>query len=72
MGPAGHGAYLFTDAILAGEPISVFNDGEMQRDFTYIDDIVDGVLAALDRPPAPDESGRRTGSTISATTGRRS
>jgi UDP-glucuronate 4-epimerase len=45
-------AYLFTKAILAGEPIPVFNNGNMRRDFTYIDDIVAGVLAALDRPPA--------------------
>jgi len=45
-------AYLFTKAILAGEPIAVFNNGNMRRDFTYIDDIVAGVLAALDRPPA--------------------
>jgi UDP-glucuronate 4-epimerase len=45
-------AYLFTRAILAGEPIRLFNAGNMQRDFTYIDDIVKGVIAALDRPPA--------------------
>src|SRR6516225_710087 len=44
-------AYLFTRAILAGEPIQVFNGGNMERDFTYIDAIVAGVLAALDRPP---------------------
>jgi len=44
-------AYIFTRAILAGEPIDVFNHGDMRRDFTYIDDIVAGVLAALDRPP---------------------
>jgi UDP-glucuronate 4-epimerase len=44
-------AFLFTAAILAGKPIQVFNGGEMMRDFTYIDDIVTGVLAALDRPP---------------------
>ncbi len=43
--------YLFTKAILEGQPIRVFNKGEMRRDFTYIDDIVAGVLAALDRPP---------------------
>ncbi|MEJ2121442.1 MAG: SDR family NAD(P)-dependent oxidoreductase [Alphaproteobacteria bacterium] len=47
-------AYIFTRAILAGEPIHVFNQGEMRRDFTYIDDIVAGVLAALDRPPTGD------------------
>ena len=43
--------YLFTDAILHDRPIRVFNFGEMQRDFTYIDDIVDGTIRALDRPP---------------------
>lgn len=41
--------WLFTDAILKGNPISVFNHGEMQRDFTHISDIVDGVVAAVDR-----------------------
>jgi UDP-glucuronate 4-epimerase len=44
-------AFLFTRAILAGEPIKVFNDGKMARDFTYIDDIVAGTIAAHDRPP---------------------
>ena len=43
-------AFLFTRAIIAGEPIKVFNRGEMWRDFTYIDDIVGGVVRALDRP----------------------
>jgi len=43
-------AFLFTKAILEGRPIQVFNNGDMRRDFTYIDDIVQGVLAALDRP----------------------
>ena len=43
---------LFAKAITAGEPIKVFNHGEMWRDFTYIDDIVAGVLKALDRPAA--------------------
>jgi UDP-glucuronate 4-epimerase len=42
-------AYLFTTAILAGEPIKVFNEGRMARDFTYIDDIVAGTIAAHDR-----------------------
>lgn len=46
--------YLFTRAILAGEPIKVFNHGRMQRDFTYIDDIVEGVLRTTDRPARPD------------------
>ncbi len=44
--------YLFTRAILAGEPIKVFNNGRMARDFTYIDDIVAGTIAAFDRLPA--------------------
>lgn len=43
-------AFLFADAILADRPIKVFNHGRMARDFTYIDDIVAGTLAALDRP----------------------
>lgn len=43
--------WLFTEAILADKPIRVFNQGEMWRDFTYIDDIVDGTIAVLDRPP---------------------
>jgi UDP-glucuronate 4-epimerase len=45
---------LFTKAILAGEPIKVFNHGKHRRDFTYIDDIAEGVLRALDRPASPD------------------
>ena len=44
---------IFTRAILAGEPIKVFNHGDMQRDFTYVDDIVEGVARALSRPPRP-------------------
>ena len=44
---------LFTRAILAGEPIRVFNHGRMRRDFTYVDDIVEGVVRVLDRPPRP-------------------
>jgi UDP-glucuronate 4-epimerase len=50
-------AYIFTRRILAGEPIPVFNHGDMKRDFTYIDDIVAGVLACLDRPPQGNEGG---------------
>ncbi|NNM66989.1 MAG: NAD-dependent epimerase [Spirochaetales bacterium] len=45
--------FLFTKAILAGEPIQVFNYGEMRRDFTYIDDIVEGVVRVLDHAPQP-------------------
>ena len=44
--------YLFTDAMLNDQPIRVFNFGEMRRDFTFIDDIVEGTIRALDRPPA--------------------
>jgi UDP-glucuronate 4-epimerase len=44
--------FSFTRKILAGEPIPVFNHGDMRRDFTYIDDVVAGVLTCLDRPPA--------------------
>ena len=46
--------FKFTRGILAGEPIPVFNEGKMIRDFTYIDDIVEGVVRVLDRPPSPD------------------
>jgi len=48
--------FIFTQKILAGEPIEVFGEGRMARDFTYIDDIVDGVVGALDRPPAAGEN----------------
>jgi len=53
--------FLFTRAILAGEPIKVFNHGKMRRDFTYIDDIVEGVVRIVDRvaEPDPDWSGER-------------
>jgi len=47
--------FLFTRKILAGEPIDVFNNGEHLRDFTYIDDIVEGVVRSLDRVAAPNE-----------------
>jgi UDP-glucuronate 4-epimerase len=43
--------FLFTKAILAGEPIKVFNNGDMVRDFTYVDDIVEGVVRVMDNPP---------------------
>jgi UDP-glucuronate 4-epimerase len=50
-------AYLFAKAILAGEPIKIFNNGDMRRDFTFIDDIVSGVVGVLDNPPADDGQG---------------
>jgi UDP-glucuronate 4-epimerase len=46
--------FLFTKGILAGEPIPVFNEGRMVRDFTYIDDIIEGVVRVIDNPAAPD------------------
>jgi UDP-glucuronate 4-epimerase len=46
--------FRFTKAILAGQPIQVYNYGRMQRDFTYIDDVVEGVVRTLDRPAKPD------------------
>ena len=46
--------YLFTRAILEDRPIDLFNHGKMRRDFTYIDDIVEGIVRVANRPPAPD------------------
>lgn len=50
--------FKFTRAILEGRPIDVYGDGAMERDFTYVDDIVDGVIAALDAAPARDPDWR--------------
>ena len=55
-------AWLFTAAILEGRPIKVFNGGAMRRDFTYIDDIVAGIVAALDHPPADNGAEKAGGS----------
>jgi UDP-glucuronate 4-epimerase len=54
----------FTQKILAGETIEVFNHGRMRRDFTFIDDIVTGILAALDAPP-PDDGAEKAGGSVS-------
>lgn len=54
--------WKFAERILTDRPIDVYNHGEMQRDFTYIDDIVAGVLACLDRPPADDGEEKAGGS----------
>ena len=53
--------FLFTKAILEGKPIDVFNHGDMRRDFTYVDDIVEGIVRVLDHPPSgnPSWSGMR-------------
>jgi UDP-glucuronate 4-epimerase len=48
--------FLFTKAILEGRPIDVFNHGDMRRDFTYVDDIVEGVVRVLDRVATPEAS----------------
>ena len=48
--------FKFTKGILAGEPIPVFNEGKMIRDFTYVDDIVEGLVRVVDRPPSKDPS----------------
>jgi UDP-glucuronate 4-epimerase len=52
--------WLFAKAIFAGEPINVFGEGNMRRDFTYIDDIVTGIVACLDNP-APDDGAEKAG-----------
>jgi UDP-glucuronate 4-epimerase len=52
--------WLFAKAIFAGEPIDVFGEGNMRRDFTYIDDIVTGIVACLDNPP-PDDGAEKAG-----------
>ena len=54
--------WIFTSKILAGEPVELFNQGRMRRDFTYVDDVVAGVLAALDAPPADDGAVKPGGS----------
>ncbi|HEX9963487.1 MAG TPA: NAD-dependent epimerase/dehydratase family protein [Allosphingosinicella sp.] len=54
--------WLFTKAIFAGEPIDVFGEGNMRRDFTFIDDIVTGIVAALDNPPPDDGEAKAGGS----------
>ncbi|MEN6670632.1 NAD-dependent epimerase [Psychrobacter sp. B38] len=48
--------FSFTKKILAGEPINVFNNGDMKRDFTYIDDIIKGIVRIIDKPPAAQYS----------------
>lgn len=54
--------WKFTSAILQGKPIDVYNGGDMLRDFTYIDDIVAGIIAALDQPPVDDRTVKPGGS----------
>lgn len=54
--------WKFTDRILRGDPIQVYNHGDMYRDFTYIDDIIAGVIACLDNPPKDDDQEKAGGS----------
>ncbi len=49
--------FKFCKAILAGTPIDVYNQGQMQRDFTYVDDVVEGVVRTMDKPASPDDQG---------------
>jgi len=49
--------FSFTKKIMDGEPIRIFNNGDMYRDFTYVDDIVEGIMNMLEKPPAADENG---------------
>ena len=55
--------WKFTEAVLNGQPIDVYNHGNMRRDFTFIDDIVAGVIASLDQPPADDGAAKPGGFT---------
>jgi UDP-glucuronate 4-epimerase len=55
--------WIFTRNILAGRPIQLFNHGRMRRDFTYVDDIVTGVVACLDHPP-PDDGAAKAGGSV--------
>lgn len=55
--------WRFTKAILEGQPIDVYGEGRMRRDFTYIDDIVSGVVASLDNPP-PDDGAEKAGGSV--------
>lgn len=52
--------FLFTKAIMEGKPIDVFNNGKMMRDFTYVDDIIEGLARLLEKIPAPDASWRES------------
>jgi len=60
--------FLFTRDILAGKPIDVFNNGDLSRDFTYIDDIIDGVIAVMEKIPAGDPDWARDGASPASST----
>ena len=57
MGRPDMAAFLFADAIMHDRPIKVFNNGDMKRDFTYVDDIISGIMNIIPNPPLPDEKG---------------
>ena len=57
MGRPDMAAFLFANAIMQDKPIKVFNNGDMRRDFTFIDDIIEGVMDVIPNPPQPDEHG---------------
>jgi len=61
--------FLFTKAILSGEPIKVFNDGKMKRDFTYIDDVVFAITSLIDKIPEQKNEWKSTTSDPSSSTG---
>jgi UDP-glucuronate 4-epimerase len=56
--------WMFTKAIIAGDPLNIFNHGAMRRDFTFVDDVVAGVVACLDSPPN-DDGGEKAGGSVS-------
>ena len=51
--------FSFSEKIMKGEPIKIFNQGDLYRDFTYVDDIVEGIVRILNNPPLPNEEGDR-------------
>ena len=57
--------FKFVDALLKGRPIDIYNHGRMERDFTYIDDLVEGIVRLVGTPPAIAEAGRHEGDTLS-------
>ena len=58
--------WIFAEAIMRGQPIKLFNSGNMRRDFTYVDDVVEFVVRLIDRPAAADPHGRAIGPTRAA------
>lgn len=57
--------FKFVSAILADQPMDIYNNGRMQRDFTYIDDLVEAIVRLVDVPPSTDDRGRHRGDTLS-------